>query len=231
MESLRDIIEVLPGERCFIAGTTGCGKTELAKQILQFCTNIYAIDSKGDFNLRNAIIVTSPSGIAIKTDGRPVIYRPEPEFCNKEDYDLVLKWIYDRRNCTLYIDEAYGLSDNGITYPNYLKSILTRGRSLNITVIACVQRPCSVPIVLLTEADIRYCMALDNEEDRKRMASYMPPEMLVNEEWIDSRIQHNGKLVNPVLVPLQNEHGWYQFSRKRKKPLKSFVLTFNRKKG
>jgi hypothetical protein len=62
--------------------------------------------------------------------------------------------------------------------PFWLKAILTRGRSKHIRSINCTQRPFSVPLGILTEAE-HYCVfRLTMQDDRKRMASIIGPEVL-----------------------------------------------------
>lgn len=174
------------GSRSILAGKTGCGKTTLAQHLLNHYLqsgypSIVCIDPKGTFKLSGQVI-TAPEEVNDFQQEQVLIYRPDWNNDEKEDveaYDRLLRWIMLRGNTILYIDEAYALAPNNVTYPKYLRAIYTRGREFNITAIAATQRPVSIPRVMYTEVDHYYCFALQAESDRERMAESMGKKVVV----------------------------------------------------
>ncbi len=172
------------GSRSLLAGKTGTGKTTLARFILsdlhykQRVPSIVIIDPKGTFKFDGMIIDAVEE--AQTNQAEPVlIYRPNPDNSVKDDvdaYDRLLKWIYRRGNTVLYIDEAYALAPDGITYPNAIRPLYTRGREFGVTVIAATQRPVHIPRVMYTEAEYFYCFALNAKSDRERIAEMIGEE-------------------------------------------------------
>jgi ABC-type dipeptide/oligopeptide/nickel transport system ATPase component len=172
------ILRVRNDERAVIVGRTGSGKTTLARQILSRCYNVIAYDVKGEIEIEDAIIITNPERLShIRLSGRSVVYRPSPEFWGMDYVEGFFKWVYMKRNCTLYVDEMYAVME-GNRSANWFRAILTRGRSLKIRTIACTQRPFSIPLSLLSESDKRYMFELSLQDDRKRMSELMGDEVL-----------------------------------------------------
>lgn len=175
-----DFADLIPkrDQRAILAGMTECGKTTLAKRILENAEypNIVIIDPKGTFRFPGRV-VTTPDELSGLTDS-VIIYRPGYEHLFMADYDRVLKWVYLRGKTFVYIDEVYGLSDNGYTYPHALKALYTRGRELGVGVLAATQRPAGIPIYTVSEANRFYIFQLQNAEDRKRVAGYIGEQAL-----------------------------------------------------
>jgi hypothetical protein len=160
-------------------GTTGSGKSFLAQQILKPFSNVIVIDAKGDFEYTSVYgkprIIDNPHDLSrVKPDNpAPIYYRPKPDFWDSEVYDGVYKWIYTRKNCTVYTDEIFAVMGEAGKPPHWFNAILTRGRSLHIRSISCTQRPFRVPITTLSEAEHYFCFQLKLRDDVKRMAELM----------------------------------------------------------
>ena len=60
-----------------------------------------------------------------------IIYVPDFEEQTLDYYNALMKFVYDRENTILWIDELMSVADNPRTYPIYLKALMTRGRSKN----------------------------------------------------------------------------------------------------
>lgn len=116
-----------------------------------------------------------------------------------------MKWVYQRGNTLLYIDELYGLSENGYTYPPMLKGIYTRGRERGITTIAATQRPTGAPRFTRTENE-HYCMFRLDAKDRKTMSEDLG-------ETVNEKIEkysfwyYNYDIDEPVLMKLSLKGG------------------------
>lgn len=217
-----EIFAVKPGQRALLTGRTGTGKSTLARHMLRNMTQLVIIvDPKGDFDYPNSIIIRDPRDLSAfrRSREKNLVYRPDPEFWDMQNWDNFFKWAYMFGNCVLYLDEVFAVMVNNQS-PPWLKAILTRGRSLLITCIACTQRPFSIPVSLLSECEHRYMFGLSLLDDKKRMAELMPGNTIVN-----------GKEVPTVLLPLSGRHNFYYYDVYADEPTKEYRLVIAGKRG
>jgi|SRR5579863_147258 len=161
-------------ERAVLVGKSDSGKTTLAKSLIIRWPHLLVIDPKAEFDLPHARRVSDPYELnRIKRgDERPTIFQPETRYWNAETYNGVFRWVYERKNCSLFVDEQFGVQD-GLRAPEYERAICTRGRSRKIRFLVGTQRPSRVPLEILTEAKWYFLFQLSEEEDLKRMAGMM----------------------------------------------------------
>jgi len=163
--------EIAPGmtDRAAFVGQTGSGKTTLAQEVCRLRPWVVAFDPKGmlewDGYERHERLA------ALTKAKRPrLIYRPVyDELADEETVDAFFEWVYERRNCVLYVDEVYAIAQ-GDSYPWFFGACLTRGRERGIAVYIASQRPSRVPQVMLSESEHVYTFNLKLPQDRERMA-------------------------------------------------------------
>lgn len=166
-------------ERVTIVGKTGSGKTYLARLLTLGIGRLVVFDPKGTmgdpavlkaWNLEN----WSADGARKLRAGKPVRLRVAPAQIGDDIYAHWIPYmlaIYEAGDCTLYIDEIYG-----VTRPNpspELAALYTRGRELGIGVFAATQRPTMFPLILLSEAEWTFTFRLRLPMDIERMAMLM----------------------------------------------------------
>ena len=176
-------------EHVFIAGRTGTGKTFLvhamAKEIADK-TSIFVHDTKGTSAFDNYPIFEELSNLKKARETKEpgiIVYRPRFEELELDYYDEFYKWVYNRKDCVVIIDEALQVAESPKRYPSYLKGILTRGREYNIAAWVCTQRPKNLPLFLLSEASKFFIFELNLKDDRQRLV-----EITGREELIDRKL-------------------------------------------
>ena len=192
MRDASQLIDIEPSHRAIIIGKTGSGKTELAKALVTQYPYLICLDRKKDFRLPNARYPRTPKEL-YDTKFRtyePIIYQPSVEFWDRDSWNEVFTWIYQKQNLTLYVDEAYSVIQRGVP-PQMFVAIIVQGRSLNIRTITCSQRPVWIPAELLSESEHYICFHVKKPEDREVMAGYMGAG---------------------VLAPLTNKHSFHYYS-------------------
>lgn len=162
-------------EHVFICGATGTGKTVLAKAYLTGYKNVVVLDSKGTFEFEpflklneDYILVTELNSIYTPSKINKIVYRPNIYENNPEYYERFFEWCYKRGNTIVLIDEAMHICDSskiGFWY----KSILTRGREINVSAWSCTQRPVGVSNFLLTESVHWFIFRLNAPDDREKL--------------------------------------------------------------
>jgi hypothetical protein len=168
-----DAIAPRRGNRVFIVGQTGTGKTTLTQRLLDYRRYKVLLDVKGTLNWPGYTVYRTLKTLTrAKEDA--LIYRPTHEDLNDDVLqDKFFEWCYLRRHCTVYVDEVMG-----VTYreelPHYYRAILTRGREFQVEMWSASQRPMNVPQVIMSESEELYTFRLSMPQDRKKIESMYP---------------------------------------------------------
>lgn len=170
-------LQIGRNDRAMLVGMTGCGKTTLARYLIEDRNKRYSVvyDPKASEAISKWTNTqkqyTSFSQLETAQEER-IIYTPN--YIEEQDaaiQDDFFRWIYWRYYTRVYIDEAYALI--GGTRPSrHLLACLSRGRERGISTVTSVQRPRNFPIVLMSEAEHSYIFQLRTPEDRERIEEY-----------------------------------------------------------
>lgn len=194
--------------RTTIIGKTGSGKSQFAAWLLSqgnFDARPWiVIDTKRDpfFTklLRDRLATEKPlSWTPTRGEKGIFVIRPLPLDDAIEDF---LWRIWKRGKVTLWIDEMYNIPQR-----RALVALLTQGRSKRIQMINLVQRPRDVSRFVLSEADHYSLFSLNDADDMKRVAEFMPvPKSLrlrqdYSSLWYDTRGEEVTKL-----LPVPRDH-------------------------
>lgn len=165
-------------DRTFIVGQTESGKTYVAERILAPAERLVVIDSKG--NLRNRFKLRSFDSKArrLLSKGKPVRVQITQPILDLNDlplyYEPIFKELLEYGDLTVYIDETSRVTGYRSTVLAYFGAMYTQGRELNkVGVVASVQRPSLLPLVMISEAQHLFAFRLNMDADRKRMSESM----------------------------------------------------------
>lgn len=164
-------------DRGVVIGKTGCGKTTLAKFLIEDYTKPYSVtwNPKGSDNVyewkqRHVDTLSSLYDDSEDKRYRRLVYTPHPtvaeEFNNQNEF---FYWIYERKNTRLYIDEATAIVYSANKVPRFLLAVLNRGRERGISTLTATQRPSGVPMNILSESEHYYVFKTNLPQDKKRI--------------------------------------------------------------
>lgn len=191
-----------PNQRVIAVGKTRSGKSVLVRTYLAGYRNVVCLDTKGDVKWPEAGRV--PVYTHLKDLGQlgagKAIFRPKLSERSPEHYDAFFRWIFERGNTILWVDEIYSICE-GQEIPFYLKALLTQGAALGIGVWICTQRPKFVPNFCFSEAEHFFVFRLNLEEDRAKVASWAGKSVMDNPPGKHGFWYVNPDMDHPVLVP------------------------------
>lgn len=159
--------------RVLIVGSTGSGKTYLARKLLIGRDRLVVIDPKHTFSWGLAPkydrYMTFAELRKWKGDGN-VIYRPTDSelavFCTP-----FWTWAWSNTPLRVYIDEITEMTP-ATRPPVGLRRAIKMGREKKLSVWYASQRPSLIPISLISEAEVTFSGLLRNPDDRIRMSKF-----------------------------------------------------------
>lgn len=176
---------ILKGHK-LLCGMTQSGKTFALKNYLaNVDKKVFIISTKTRFDwdevsdqksIKRFNHISDFSKVANDKKVKKAIYYPVHEeldypFYN-EFYRLCYLWGEKNKGCIVVTDELMQVCKSAISYPVWLKGILTRGMELDITVWNLTQRPFEIPKSVITESLHYFIFRLNSIEDRERIYKY-----------------------------------------------------------
>lgn len=169
-------------EQVFVVGMTGSGKSYFCETYLRSYPYVIKLDTKREYEERRADGVSAWRGLTEGVDFEVVehlsdiynckcpkiIYAPVFEELNEETYNEFFKFCFERENTIVWVDELMSIATAQRIPPQLLR-ITTQGRSKNVGLWTCTQRPSGIPQIIPANSThvVGYRLRLD--VDKKRM--------------------------------------------------------------
>lgn len=174
-------ISIKNSDRVAFIGTSGSGKTVLAKYYLQFLNRVVVIDPKHTFKLDG---FKRAWRIPFMARSFKLVVRPKMN--DDEKLLELIQVLYKMRNVTIYVDELATLNDTFPLSTAALANVARTGRELKVALWTATQRPRGVPRIFMTESETFFIFNLRAEEDRAYVAGYAGNEVqerIMNREF------------------------------------------------
>lgn len=165
-----------------ICGGTGSGKSYLAERYLATYKYVVKLDTKNETEERrlagsspwlgltehNDFTVVTDFDMLDGTDTDKIIFVPDYYDQTEDMFNRFFEWIFARQNTIVWIDELMGVATS-YKSPRALNRCYTQGRSKNVGIWACSQRPAGIPAIALSNSDYYFIFNLNNINDRRRL--------------------------------------------------------------
>lgn len=169
-------------EHVFVCGMTGSGKSYFVERFLACYGYVIKLDTKGEVDQKRKKGEPIWNGLTEGTDftvvrklidlpsveTKKAIYAPRESELNEEYYNEFFRYCYERENNIVWVDELMSVSSAN-SCPEYLKYTSIMGRSRNVSLWCCTQRPVGVPQVLISNCTHFVVYNMRNDVDRKKI--------------------------------------------------------------
>lgn len=185
---------IKPTEHVFIAGMTGCGKSVLAEVFLAGYESVIKLDTKGEVHERRRDGLSAWRGLVEgedftvvehladldKAETGKIIFAPVWEENNEDTYNELCKYVFLQGDTILWIDELMTVCKNSFAMPDYMRAILTAGRSRGAVLWMLTQRPSGIPALCIASSTHFFVFTLPQPQDRKKMVDVTSCPMLMD---------------------------------------------------
>lgn len=191
-------INIKQGEHVAIVGTTGSGKTVIARHLLHGMRRVIVLDPKHEFmspgfKLGRALPI-------IRREFRTV-HRPMRGLGG----DIIMRDLVGdalkAKNVIIYVDELATVSDYFPLTRDMLQEVARVGRSRNVSIWTATQRPRWVPKTFFTESRVMLMFSLMSKDDRDHMAGFLTEDarqqINLHNFWY-----HRAGMLQPALLKL-----------------------------
>ena len=180
--SIQQANSIPTNKHVLVCGMTGTGKSFLCEQYLSRYKYVVKLDTKDETDERLSQGVSAWDGLEegkdftivrkledldeCETD--KIIYVPDYDEQNEETFNIFFRWIFDRGNTILWIDELMSIGTVQ-KYPKELGRLMQQARSKNVGVWRCTQRPSGIPSIVPASCSYFFVFDMALPQDRKKL--------------------------------------------------------------
>lgn len=200
------------GDRICIIGPSGSGKTRLEKSLIRQKSNVIVIDTKQDPKEqwdREGVVTERLEGLRA---GR-FIWRASPGFITTaSDQSRVFETLLQSGPRVIVIDEGYSVMPT-----RGARLFATQARGKRVSFIFGAQRPATVVLFFITDANFWIVFWLANDDDRKRVQHAVGTravkdwkafwDTLQAEEYSFCIFDNKGRMAGPYRLPDPRQSG------------------------
>lgn len=180
--SERNLNIIESNKHVLVCGMTGTGKSYLCENYLRGYKYVVKLDTKDETGERRSegkspwlglregkdFTVVHNFDELDDVDTDKIIYVPDYDEQNETTFNRFFRWIFERGNCILWIDELMSIGTVQ-SYPKELGRLMTQGRSKGVGVWCCTQRPSGIPMCVPSNCSYFFCFDMALPQDRKKL--------------------------------------------------------------
>lgn len=182
-------------ESVIIAGATGSGKSNLARFFIKLFVNAVILDAKDEISLPGFTRINNIRGL-INSKEKRIVFSPTAKELGvllDNKFEPFYQFIFLRSNTAVLIDENNFVNTTASNPQYWQLACYTRGRSKNLTMITCTQRPFNLPQVIMTESAHFWAGRLISPSDRERVSGFSGLSVARIEGLLDYQFLHSYK--------------------------------------
>jgi hypothetical protein len=189
------------GDRLSIIGPSGSGKTELLKVLLRQKKRVLVIDSKQDPKDDWQSVGVEQKKLSGKLPPGRYVWPADRNYITEPDAQSVLfEKLLRAGPLAIGVDEAYHLY-----LTRGLRLLATQGRGKRVSLVCGMQRPRTIPLILLSDASYWFIFHLRLEADRKiveqAIGTPLPWSALQRHEFSFVIVDTRGEIFGPIRLP------------------------------
>lgn len=169
------------GQHVMMVGTTGSGKTTVAKQFLKLREHVVVFGVKSRDDTLDELIRKGywRTGSWQGDVSDHIVLWPEVKGARhaikqREIFEDAMDAIYRSGGWCLYLDEVSYLADT-LSMNTQLKFMLNQGRSCGISIVAATQRPAWIPVAFYDQSTHLFLWKDNDHKNIKRMSELAGP--------------------------------------------------------
>ena len=177
-----DVEQIPRDKHVFICGMTGTGKSYLAERYLAGYDYVVKLDTKNETDERiieglspwygleegKDFEIIRSVDLLDQCEKNKIIFVPDYDDQNEETFNKFFRWCFERENTIVWVDELMSVG-SAMKYPKELGRIYQQGRSKNVAIWACSQRPSGVPLIATANSTYFFVFNMALPQDRKRL--------------------------------------------------------------
>lgn len=178
-----NVVETIPSNRhVMVCGMTGTGKSFLCENYLRGYEYVVKLDTKNETGERRSDGLSPWDGLVENKDftvcysleqlddieTKKIIYVPPYDEQNTETFDRFFNWVFERGNTIIWVDELMSIGTVQ-SFPRGLGRVMQQGRSKNVAVWSCTQRPSGIPSCVPANSSYFFIYNMALPQDRKKM--------------------------------------------------------------